>query len=507
MDAYAIFEGGGAKGLAHVGALAAAELRGIEFKGVAGASAGAIVSALLASGYRSIDMFDPTRPEDASKIYGVDVRTLLKPRRPWSKYAEVFGALKKLKEDFSWTKAMWYRWKYADIWGELAKEKGLFVTTHIESHLDLLLESKLLEINPDLKKIKAFAGERSGTELRVCFEHLQIPLKIVATDVTNNRLIVFSQQTTPTHPVASAVGASICLPFVFKPHTLENPDDKQESVLAVDGGLLSNFPAWLFDSERANDGPHTPTFGFRLVQKPSPKELHNLFGMSMGLLTTILEGDPLLETREIENLHEVPLNVSVATLDFDLSPTEKFKLFAEGLSSAEKHFDRPDFPREPRTARAILQAIVQSLREELELAPDMLIRANIVCKTTRGTLRVTYSCSMETDKDTDDRLEFGIGEGACGQCWQTKGPILCDLVKARSEFSGKWKMDKYQQALVRTDLTSLAAYPIVGSSGDMLGILNLDSPDPGMLVHFKDDRANLLLRRAAEDLAALLQPT
>jgi NTE family protein len=45
---FAIFEGGGAKGLAHVGALKAAESRNLEFIGVAGASAGAIIAALVA---------------------------------------------------------------------------------------------------------------------------------------------------------------------------------------------------------------------------------------------------------------------------------------------------------------------------------------------------------------------------------------------------------------------------------------------------------------------------
>ena len=48
MDAFGIFEGGGVKGLAHIGALAAAQQRGVNFTGVAGTSAGAIVAALIA---------------------------------------------------------------------------------------------------------------------------------------------------------------------------------------------------------------------------------------------------------------------------------------------------------------------------------------------------------------------------------------------------------------------------------------------------------------------------
>jgi len=47
-----IFEGGGAKGIAHVGAYAAADEMRFEFVGVAGASAGAIVASLIAVGFK-----------------------------------------------------------------------------------------------------------------------------------------------------------------------------------------------------------------------------------------------------------------------------------------------------------------------------------------------------------------------------------------------------------------------------------------------------------------------
>ena len=51
LDVFGIFEGGGAKGLAHVGALKAAEERQVRFRGVAGTSAGSIIAGLIAVGY------------------------------------------------------------------------------------------------------------------------------------------------------------------------------------------------------------------------------------------------------------------------------------------------------------------------------------------------------------------------------------------------------------------------------------------------------------------------
>src|SRR2546423_530602 len=51
--------GGGAKGLIHVGALRALEDRGVDFWGLAGTSAGAIVAALKAAGFSSRELLDP----------------------------------------------------------------------------------------------------------------------------------------------------------------------------------------------------------------------------------------------------------------------------------------------------------------------------------------------------------------------------------------------------------------------------------------------------------------
>jgi NTE family protein len=56
---FVAFAGGGAKGLVHVGALKALETKNVEFSGVSGTSAGAIVAALKAAGFTADDMADP----------------------------------------------------------------------------------------------------------------------------------------------------------------------------------------------------------------------------------------------------------------------------------------------------------------------------------------------------------------------------------------------------------------------------------------------------------------
>ena len=51
LIADAVFEGGGVKGIALVGAVAVAEEKGYRWANLAGTSAGAIVASLLAAGY------------------------------------------------------------------------------------------------------------------------------------------------------------------------------------------------------------------------------------------------------------------------------------------------------------------------------------------------------------------------------------------------------------------------------------------------------------------------
>ena len=61
IRAFVAFEGGGAKGVVHVGALRAIEELGIEIVGCSGTSAGSIVAALAACGYRADELIDPER--------------------------------------------------------------------------------------------------------------------------------------------------------------------------------------------------------------------------------------------------------------------------------------------------------------------------------------------------------------------------------------------------------------------------------------------------------------
>jgi predicted acylesterase/phospholipase RssA len=95
----------------------------------------------------------------------------------------------------------------------------------------------------------------------VLFRHLKIPLKVVAGDLLSGKMRVFGVSGDADLNAVDAVVASASYPLFFQPYPFQGS-------LFVDGGLLSNLPAWVFDDERLLRHKPTPTFGFRFVEVP-----------------------------------------------------------------------------------------------------------------------------------------------------------------------------------------------------------------------------------------------
>ncbi len=466
LEAFCIFEGGGAKGLAHVGALKVAETRKVKFVGVAGTSAGAIVAALVAAGFRADELFDPDRP--GAGLLDIDF-TQFFDRRAWIATTLFRAFLKETGLFHRLFRLLVFLLQLDScvVW-RLYRKRGVTTTTRFVEFLDGLLKKRVTS--------------GSGLDGRVLCKDLPL-LAIVASEIDNQRIAIFSKQTTPEDPVAIAVASSISIPFFFAPSMVANRE-------LIDGGVLSNFPAWIFDRERQLRGPILPTYGFRLVERVSnPMPARSFSGFFFRVLGMLVSGDPLLETREIENLHIVPLQVRCSTLDFDLDGQGRTNLYRDGERGAEAFFTTSIGTQDPtemaRILRRFQEQMIGVLKREMGTeAPDSFhLRVNIVMPTTRGTLRVMYAYGM--DRDADDRLEFNIGQGASSKCYQEKFPVLCDLEAAKQNYETDWMMNKYQQALVRPRLKSLLSVPIFPqtsagenyrqSSAKVVGVLNFDS--------------------------------
>ncbi|MFZ3173108.1 MAG: patatin-like phospholipase family protein [Carboxydocellales bacterium] len=309
MLADAVFEGGGVKGVALVGALWAAEAQGYTWENVAGTSAGAIVAALVAAGY--------TASEIKNIMYSLDFRkfkdTLCAGRIPVLGPALSIGITKGL-----------YKGDYFIKW-----LRGHLAAKGVRTFGDLIRER--------------YRGDKQR-----CYR-----LRVIAADISRGRMLILPQDIAEYGmkpeklEVANAIRMSMSIPLFYRPVQWGYKDSsgKRSISYIVDGGILSNYPVWLFDKP---DLPNWPTFGFRLVESESPVEhIHKISGpisLLSSVMTTMMEAHDRKYIKEADFARTIAIpTLGVRTTDFELSEAKREALFQSGLKAGEKFFREWDF--------------------------------------------------------------------------------------------------------------------------------------------------------------------
>jgi NTE family protein len=348
VDAYAVFEGGGVKGSALVGALARAEEDGFRFKGFAGTSAGAIVAALAAVGYKAADLKTIMDRVDYTDFLDGRDRLPLDTLRQHQRDARALTLkLEALFEDLSgldgrgamglWWKLYCLKKKYGQeiqqlramsgLLGELMEHKGIYESTTFYKWIrDLLSERGKLDQHGQVT-----FGTVSDAD-PITLEPRGTILKIVVTDLGKRGPRVYQPSETAAIEVAQAVQASMSIPLFFRPF----PEGQH---YLVDGGLLSNFPAWAFDKEKTKPGGDLPLLGFRLATTNVPDASITPIGMyAEALLRTAVGGTDTLQTRQVSKF--MPVNIrtpaDIPATKFDLEPQERKHLYKLGYDATEQ---------------------------------------------------------------------------------------------------------------------------------------------------------------------------
>ena len=141
--------------------------------------------------------------------------------------------------------------------------------------------------------------------------------------------------------VALAVRMSTSIPLLFEPVSFINPKTGREHLL-VDGGMLSNFPVWLFDS----DEPLWPTIGLKFVEE-DPRAplatsrvrggLFGLVGYARSLVETMMEAHDRFYLEETDFRRTIAIDsLGVRTTEFGLSRERALELYASGRAAAEE---------------------------------------------------------------------------------------------------------------------------------------------------------------------------
>jgi NTE family protein len=138
---------------------------------------------------------------------------------------------------------------------------------------------------------------------------------------------------------------SMSIPFFFEPVVLKNMRTNEVSYI-VDGGLLSNFPVWLFDSE--GTVPEWPTFGFKLVEPEEKLEIPHRVRGPISLLTalfaTMMQAHDARYIKDEQFIRTIPIpTLGIGTTEFDISRERSEALYQSGRQAAEKFFSEWNF--------------------------------------------------------------------------------------------------------------------------------------------------------------------
>ncbi len=320
-----IFEGGGVKGIAYVGALEELRKRKIlgKIKRVGGTSAGAINAILVGLNY--------TEEETEKVMWKLCFNNFMDDS--WGMVRDTDRLLNKYG---------WYKGDFFRKWiGNIIQAK----TGNTES---TFADINVLKVQKKFKDLY-FIGTNLSTR---CSE-------------------IFSYEHTPRMCVADAVRISMSIPLFFKAIRSTRGD------VYVDGGVLSNYPVKLFDREKyvkknkkttgyyekqnktLKDSArkisryiyNKETLGFRLDSReeistfrdhaePPVYLIDDFFAYLWGLIDTYIEAQQNNHLHNDDWHRTIYIDsIGVKTTEFDLSDAKKRKLVRSGRIAVKNYFE------------------------------------------------------------------------------------------------------------------------------------------------------------------------
>ena len=239
----AVFEGGGAKGSAFVGALEVLKQQGHNTRRLVGTSAGAITATLVAAGYTPEELLAAVNEKQPNG----------KPR---------FAAFMDhpVKADFTQ--------EQKDNSETMKALQEIHLPFGREAIVDLLLGNRIyaqlfsfaecggffagVNFRTWFAEKLAARGISATDTLSSTFTKTGVDLSLVASDTRDVEMLVLNHRTAPDCPVVWAVRMSMSIPFVWQEVVWQQEWGKycgreKTGSTVVDGGVLSNFPIRLID--------------------------------------------------------------------------------------------------------------------------------------------------------------------------------------------------------------------------------------------------------------------
>lgn len=268
-----VFQGGGCRASAYVGAYRAAVERGVNFSEVVGTSAGSIIAVLIAAG-ASIEQIEKSIDE-------LDFQKLISGPQPIHgiKFNNILAkALKTVPVSFLK--------KYSPVYSYL----GINNSIKIREWIDIKLKEILKTTQP------------------VKFKDLLIDAHVIVSDLKTKRVEIFNKENSANKDVAEAVQYSCNIPIFFQPIELRY----------VDGGMLSNLGTFIFSTKEEKYYNKILAFSLESDYDSSDTKIESFLDYGKSLVNTILDGNLDLQLNLQDNIHLISIKTgNIKATDFD----------------------------------------------------------------------------------------------------------------------------------------------------------------------------------------------
>ncbi len=364
-----VFEGGGAKGMAFVGACEEFVQRGHTYGRLLGTSAGAITAVLVAAGYTPAEMLASLGEREQGKPVFAG---FMGPPRPFTQAEIRASAIRTLLRNINLTLVPDF---IEDRMDDAIAQ--LLAQDRVGSHLFAFVEHggwygadrfiAWLEAKLDSGPWRGRQRSFSRMTLSQFFDATQVELSVVASDTSDGRLLVLNHRTAPDCPLVWAVRMSMSIPFVWDEVIWQAiwgayMGRTMIGHAIVDGGMLSNFPLELFISAEPQVttlmGPKQdgPVLGLLIDESlPVPP-----LAVGRGLLVEFnVRPAELLTVQRLQRLVDTAISAhdkmvidafshlvvrlpakGYGTTEFDMSDERSAALVAAGRSAVSAYFDQ-----------------------------------------------------------------------------------------------------------------------------------------------------------------------
>ena len=274
---FAIFGGGGIRGICYCGAYKALMENNIKLTGYAGSSIGAVFASLIALNYTHDEVYEILAKTGFEMFIDINI----------------------------------------DFKKDLAISKGKIFYDWIKEQLERKYYGEIYE-KDKMPPVK--------------FCDIKNKLVIYSVDLTNLKFKEFSCEKTPDFEIAQAVRASVSMPGLFTP--LE-----QEDSLIVDGDLLKSTPLWRVSNTIKNLDERI--LEFRLEDNETPKKIYNSIEYLNRVYNAIsgFATDYIIDLyKEKDKFDYIKINTpDVSVVDFLMPREKKQELFDIGYKSTKQY--------------------------------------------------------------------------------------------------------------------------------------------------------------------------